>query len=101
MPDGTTRDCPGYTGILSISGSMGLHPCLMGLPGTVLGIPGYLVSRDIWDSTPGGTTRDCPGYTGILSTSWVCDTGVSHVSRDVPSCPGTSRGSTGHPSQTR
>ena len=70
----------------------------MGLPGTVLGIPGYLVSRDPLDSTPGGTTWDCPGYPGILSTSWVCDTGVSHVSRDVPSCPGTSRGSTGHPS---
>ena len=25
MPSGTTRDCPGYPGILSISGSMGLH----------------------------------------------------------------------------
>ena len=24
-PGGTTRDCPGYPGILSISGSMGLH----------------------------------------------------------------------------
>ena len=74
---------------------------MVGLLGTVLGIPGYLVSRDPWDSTSGGTTRDCPGYTGILSTSWVCDTGVSHVSRDVPSCPGTSRGSTGHPSSGR
>ena len=72
-------------------------PCLVGQPGTVLGIPGYLVSRDPWDSTPGGTTQDTPGYTRILNTSWVCDTGVSHVSRDVTSCPGTSCGSTGHP----
>ena len=72
---------------------------MTGLPGTVLGTPGCLVSRDPWDSMPDGTTRDCPGYPRILSTSWVCDTGVSHVSRDVLSCPGTSRGSTGHPVQ--
>ena len=42
---------------------------MTGLPGTVLGILGYLVSRDPWDSMPGGTTRDCPGYPGILSIS--------------------------------
>ena len=41
---------------------------MMGLPGKILGIPGYLVSRDPLDSMPGGTTRDCPGYPGILST---------------------------------
>ena len=63
---------------------------MTGLPGTVLGIPGYLVSRDPWDSTPGGTTRDCPGYPGILSISgsmrihaWWDYPGLSWVFRDT------------------
>ena len=61
------------------------------------------MSRDPWESMPGGTTWDYPRYLVILSTMgtiWdllVCDTGVSCVSRDVPSFPRTSHGSTGHP----
>ena len=55
MPDGTSRDYPGYPGIipgyLDISG-----------PGTVLGIQGYLLSQDPWDSMPGRTSWDCLGY---------------------------------------
>ena len=31
------------------------------LLGTILGIPGYLLSQDPWDSMPGGTTWDYPG----------------------------------------
>ena len=53
----------------------------MGLPGTVLGIPGYLVSWDPWDSMPGGTTWDCPGYPGILSISGSIPSGTT---RDYP-----------------
>ena len=63
---------------------------MAGLPGTVLGIPGYLVSQDPWDSMPGGTTGDCPGYPGILSISgsmglhaWRDYWGLSWVSRDT------------------
>ena len=63
---------------------------MVGLPGTVLGIPGYLVSRDPFDSMPSGTTRDCPGYTGILSISrsmglhaWWDYPGLSCVYRDT------------------
>ena len=72
--------------------NLGIHgtPCLVRLPGTVLGIPGYLVSRDPWDPMPGGTTRDCPGYPGILSFSgsmgphaWWDYPGQSWVSRDT------------------
>ena len=92
---GTTRDWPRYPhypGILTFLGSMGLHAWWV--TGTVLGILGYLVSWDpfnsmptasgttreclgyprilsisgSWDSMPGGTTLDCPGYPGILST---------------------------------
>ena len=68
-PGGTTRDCPGYTGILSISGSMGFHAWwdYSGLSWVYRDT--YLVSRYPWDSMPGGTTRDCPGYPGILSIS--------------------------------
>ena len=36
------------------------------LLGTILGIPGYLLSQDPWDSMPGGTTWDYPGYPGIF-----------------------------------
>ena len=69
---------------------------MVGLPRTVLGIPGYLVSRDPWDSMPGGTTWDCPGYTGILSISgsmglyaWWDYPGLSWVSRDTYSTSGS------------
>ena len=64
-PGGTTRECPGYPGIL-----LGIHgtPRLVGLPRNVVGIPWYLVSQDPRDSMPGGTTWDCLKYTGILST---------------------------------
>ena len=72
-PGGTIWDCPRYPGILSILGliglsawwdyrgllsiseSMGGSPCLVGLPGTVSSVPGYLVP---W---------------GQAGTSWVCD----------------------------
>ena len=59
----------------------------MGLPTTVLGIPGYLVSRDPWDPMPGGTTRDSLGIPGYL------------VSRDPwdPMPGGTTRDSPGYP----
>ena len=74
----------------------------MGLLGTVLGI-GNLVSP--WDSMPSRTTRDYPGHLGIHSTMgtiwdllgmWYC--GVLCI-QGCPSCPTTSRGSTGHPSK--
>ena len=75
----------------------------MELPGTVWGIPGYLVTQDPWDSMPGGTTWDCPRYPGILSTggdnlgpSGYVMLGVPYVFRDVPSCPRTTHGSSGH-----
>ena len=78
----------------------------MGLPGTVLGIPGYLVSRDPWDPMPGGTTRDCSGYPGVLSISgsmgphaWWDYLGQSWVSRDPwdPMPVGTTDDSPGYP----
>ena len=60
-------DCPGYPGILSTYGT----PHLVGLPGTVLDIPGYLVpwclmpDATYWD---GRTSSDCPWYAeNILS----------------------------------
>ena len=60
-----------YPGLSWISQDTQYHgvPCMTGLPGTVLGIPRYLVSWDPWDSMPGGSTRDCPGYPRILSIS--------------------------------
>ena len=63
MPGGTTRDCPTYPGILGTSGT----PHLVGLPRTVLGIPGYLVP---WCLMPGGTYWDGRTVLGILTTSW-------------------------------
>ena len=61
---------------------------MAGLPGTVLDIPGYLVSRDPWDSMPGGTTRDCPGYPGLLSISDPWDSMHGGTTRDCPGYPG-------------
>ena len=63
-------DYPGLSWVSRDTYYLGIHLtlCLVGLPGIVLGIPGYLVSRDPWDSMLGGTIRDCPVYTGILST---------------------------------
>ena len=66
MYDRTTRDCPGYTRILSISGSMGLHTRILSISGSM----GLHVWWDYWRLSwvsrehpmPGWTTGDCPGY---------------------------------------
>ena len=93
---GSILDIPGSfvmhgTRILSIYGSMELHACMVGVPRTILGIPGYLVSRINGTAclvgVP-GTVLGIPGYLvpcGQSGTSWICDTGVSYVSRDVQS----------------
>ena len=76
-------DYPGLSWVFQDTWYLGIHgtPCLAELLGTILGMLQYLVP---W---------------GQSGTSWVCDTRASYVSRDVPSCPRTSRGSTGHPSK--
>ena len=74
----------------------------MGLPGTVLGIPGYLVSRDPWDSMPSrdpwdsmpsrdpfdsmpsGTNWECPGYPRRLSISESWGSMPSGTVLDIP-----------------
>ena len=106
-PGGTTKACPGYPGILRLHAwwdypglswvsrdtqYLRIHgtPHLVGLPGTVLDIPGYLISQNPWVSMPGRTTQDCPGYPGILSISgsmglhaWWDYLGLSRVYRDT------------------
>ena len=47
---------------------------MTGLPGTVLGIPGYLVG---WDCVCGVTTRDYPRYLGIFTMGF-------HARQDYP-----------------
>ena len=64
----------------------------MGLPRTVLGILGYLVSRDPWDPVPAGNTWDCPEYPGILSTmETMWDLLGMHVILGCPMYSGMSR----------
>ena len=61
------------------------------LPRTILGIPGYLVSRINGTACLVGVPGTVLGILGYLvpcgqsGTSWICDTGLSYVSRDVQS----------------
>ena len=62
----------------------------MELPRTVLGIQGYLVSRDPWDSMPGGTAGGCHGYPKKLSISRI------HGTPGLVGLPGTVLGIPGY-----